>query len=207
MTPLPKKNDRNHNHLIQSSRCICGAEFCYQCGTEWKTCPCPNWNEQNLENQAHEIHDREQEQYLTWGLNNVKLIEHDDGRTEWVLHAPAAVAAEEEDNALEPTAGDRDRDAASEAADYIDELVHPGGPFEALEDLTRYLRTNPECEHHVWQAVVVGQDGEQEREGGHHRIGVPCDICARLQHPYLLQCTECRLRVCVGCGRRRFRLP
>ena len=30
------------------SRCCCGAEFCYDCGEEWKTCDCPQWHEPRL---------------------------------------------------------------------------------------------------------------------------------------------------------------
>lgn len=35
--------------------CPCGAHWCFECCSEWKTCACPQWNEQNL--LAHE--DRE----------------------------------------------------------------------------------------------------------------------------------------------------
>ncbi|KAI5265912.1 hypothetical protein E4T47_08404 [Aureobasidium subglaciale] len=29
------------NHIT----CVCGAQFCYVCGTRWRTCDCPRWNE------------------------------------------------------------------------------------------------------------------------------------------------------------------
>ncbi|KAI4734954.1 hypothetical protein E4T50_14504 [Aureobasidium sp. EXF-12298] len=32
------------NHMT----CICGAQFCYVCGARWKTCTCPQWNEEWL---------------------------------------------------------------------------------------------------------------------------------------------------------------
>ncbi|KAF2825029.1 hypothetical protein CC86DRAFT_247104, partial [Ophiobolus disseminans] len=31
-------------HII----CICGFEFCYMCGTQWKTCKCPQFDEGHL---------------------------------------------------------------------------------------------------------------------------------------------------------------
>ena len=73
-----------------------------------------------------------------------------DDRGEWVIRAAAA-----EEDALETTAGYDD--VAPEATEYIDELVHPGGPFETAEDLTRYLRINPDCAHNLWQVVDVGE--------------------------------------------------
>lgn len=32
------------NHMS----CVCGFEFCYLCGLEWKTCKCAQWVEENL---------------------------------------------------------------------------------------------------------------------------------------------------------------
>ena len=29
-------------------RCTCRHEFCYACGANWKTCECPNWDEQYI---------------------------------------------------------------------------------------------------------------------------------------------------------------
>ena len=40
-------------------RCKCGAQFCYLCGLEWKTCSCDRWSEQNLVVRAEEVVDRE----------------------------------------------------------------------------------------------------------------------------------------------------
>ncbi|KAI0130713.1 hypothetical protein F4814DRAFT_444849 [Daldinia grandis] len=37
--------------------CRCGAQFCYLCGQRWKTCHCPQWDEQLLYGQAGVIHD------------------------------------------------------------------------------------------------------------------------------------------------------
>lgn len=36
------------NHM----RCNCGAEFCYLCGSTWKTCGCDTWTEANLIREA-----------------------------------------------------------------------------------------------------------------------------------------------------------
>ncbi|CAG8573640.1 8955_t:CDS:2 [Acaulospora morrowiae] len=36
------------NHIT----CICSYQFCYLCGTEWKKCNCPQWNEHRLTHEA-----------------------------------------------------------------------------------------------------------------------------------------------------------
>lgn len=39
--------------------CICQAAWCYLCGETWKTCGCPQWNEEMLIERANEIVDRQ----------------------------------------------------------------------------------------------------------------------------------------------------
>lgn len=75
-----------------SSRCICGAEFCYVCGAKWKTCACKPLDEENLLNQAEEFGDPGGEDWFTYALDNVLLID-EDGTIEW--RVPTAAAAEE----------------------------------------------------------------------------------------------------------------
>lgn len=38
--------------------CRCGAQFCYVCGAEWKTCPCEQFNEEMLLERANRLVDR-----------------------------------------------------------------------------------------------------------------------------------------------------
>ena len=134
----------------------------------------------------------DQEEIIDLGLENFMLAEDGD-RVELVPRAPAI----EEEEALGMADGP---EPVPEDPPYVDELVHHGGPFETIEDLRRYLRADPDCEHPLWEIVHVGEHDRRRR-------CVLCDLCTRHQHPYLLQCPECRLRVCIGCGRRNFRLP
>lgn len=39
-------------------RCICGHNFCYLCGVEWKNCPCTQWQEERLYERANAVANR-----------------------------------------------------------------------------------------------------------------------------------------------------
>lgn len=41
-------------------RCRCGYQFCYNCGTQWKTCRCEHWDEHRLLERAIQIDARDQ---------------------------------------------------------------------------------------------------------------------------------------------------
>ncbi|OQE07785.1 hypothetical protein PENVUL_c012G01243 [Penicillium vulpinum] len=40
--------------------CRCGAQFCYNCGQQWKNCECEQWDEHRLLARAYQIVDREE---------------------------------------------------------------------------------------------------------------------------------------------------
>ncbi|KAK4561304.1 hypothetical protein LTR86_004621 [Recurvomyces mirabilis] len=40
-------------------RCVCGHQFCYSCGTRWRTCACPQWQEDRLIDRAAQLVDRQ----------------------------------------------------------------------------------------------------------------------------------------------------
>ena len=166
------------------------------CGAKWKNCGCDDWGELGLQREANELWDQGGEPWLLQARDDVEQMDP-DGLIDWENFDPGHVAEGEEEEEILRIAGGRV--VVLEDPEYVDELVGPGNIFETQEDLTRFLRENPDCGHSVWQAVLIGEHGRRED-------CVLCDLCARHQHPYLLQCRACRLRVCVGCGRQRFRL-
>jgi len=48
--------------------CICSTQFCYRCGSTWKTCKCPHWEERLLLAEAERRVDAEVENELAEGL-------------------------------------------------------------------------------------------------------------------------------------------
>lgn len=45
---------------VNDNSCRCGAQFCYNCGEQWKNCGCEQWNEHRLLARAYQIVDREE---------------------------------------------------------------------------------------------------------------------------------------------------
>lgn len=42
------------------------------------------------------------------------------------------------------------REAVPVAPEYVNGLVHPGSPFETMEDYTRYIHAILDCGHPIW---------------------------------------------------------
>ncbi|KAF2683499.1 hypothetical protein K458DRAFT_453098 [Lentithecium fluviatile CBS 122367] len=69
------------NHIT----CPCGANFCYVCGSRWKTCNCPHADEARIEARAEEVVDLDapvdmphaERQRRVWEVQR-DLLEHDD---------------------------------------------------------------------------------------------------------------------------------
>jgi hypothetical protein len=49
---VPPPSLCNHTN---SFSCHCGAQFCYICAERWKTCVCPQWNEERLMRRANQV--------------------------------------------------------------------------------------------------------------------------------------------------------
>lgn len=55
--------------------CRCGAQFCYICGVQWKTCSCAQWDEERLVDRANDIVDRDADRREIEAHQRAALVE------------------------------------------------------------------------------------------------------------------------------------
>ncbi|KAK1980906.1 IBR finger domain-containing protein [Colletotrichum cereale] len=61
------------NHMT----CRCGAQFCYSCGYQWKTCACDQWNEERLYARANALVDREPDAHFMNPEGRARQVERE----------------------------------------------------------------------------------------------------------------------------------
>ena len=157
-----------------SPSCLCGAQFCYQCGAEWKTCGCAWWEQRNLIWEEHQ--DR------PFGY----IEDDEDAQPQLVIrnadHPPAPAAALPPVLPLHPVPGRR--------LAYVEHVEHTvRNPAKArMENRRRQMirvRWSGACHHQVWRKVIGSEDA--------------CEQCGEVQANFLLCCQRCERLACVKC--------
>ncbi|PYH29936.1 BRcat and Rcat domain-containing protein [Aspergillus neoniger CBS 115656] len=164
------------NHMI----CHCGAEFCYNCGLEWKKCECEQWNEHRLLARAYQIIDREADQPAAAALPQDADEALVEGQLVPEAHEPHF----------------QTREVQSEDVIVADEepfATLPSPTTRTARDLLvartmQELRDNHECGHSKWKYLR-----------GPHR----CEECFHHLREYIFECRQCRIQACNRCRRNR----
>lgn len=160
----------------QNNSCLCGAQFCYNCGDRWKNCACEQWIEHRLLARAYQLVDREAVQ----------------------LPAAAPPPDIEEPQPVEDLPAPEVEHMESQAEESDEEPGEIVEPLTSISILTprdvlvartvQELRDNHECRHNRWKFVP-----------GPHR----CEECSYHLPGYIFECHQCRLRACNRCRRNR----
>ncbi|RYP46725.1 hypothetical protein DL768_007115 [Monosporascus sp. mg162] len=153
------------NHMT----CRCGFQFCYVCGSRWKTCQCEHWDEHRLLERAQQIDARDQDRDRD-GEDAAAAA----APREVVLPAEAAAAAREEEEEEEVLPVE------------VAAAQQPEQEFEArLERLAQHLAAHHECEHALW--------GEQRGPRTCEECGdeMPLFIY-ECQECHIMACRRCR---------------
>lgn len=166
--------------------CLCGAQFCYNCGERWKNCACEQWNEHRLLARAYQIVDREVQPEI-----DDPRPEIDDRRPGIDNSRPEIEISQLGTGKLQPVTHDPLPDEESRATAQSPVSVHDFAqtPRDILVSRTiQELRENHECGHNRWKYV----------HGPH-----VCEECLHHLGKYIFECRRCRLQACNRCRRNR----
>ncbi|RYO73876.1 hypothetical protein DL764_011042 [Monosporascus ibericus] len=168
------------NHMT----CRCGFQFCYVCGSRWKTCQCEHWDEHRLLERAQQIdardrdRDREDEDAAAAAAPREEAVlpveaaagqQHEEGldaRLERLMRPVEAAAAPREEVVLPVEAAARQQHEAR------------------IERLMRHLVANHECEHELWR----GRRGPRA-----------CEECGDEMPLFIYECRQCHIMACRRC--------
>ncbi|RYP54640.1 hypothetical protein DL770_010955 [Monosporascus sp. CRB-9-2] len=192
------------NHMT----CRCGFEFCYVCGSRWKTCKCEHWDEHRLLERAQQIDARDRDrdrggegaaaaaaaprQEVVRPVQAAARQQREEELEPWLerLMRPGGAAAAPRE-VVRPAAAPREvvRPAVAPR-----EVVRPAEPtarqqdeeeFDArLERLMEHLAAHHECEHALWQ----------EQRGPRM-----CEECGDEMPIFIYECQQCHIMACRRC--------
>ncbi|KAL8838195.1 MAG: hypothetical protein Q9170_002238 [Blastenia crenularia] len=177
------------NHMV----CICKAEFCYACGSPWKTCRCDNFDEDRLLNRDEAVPDAGR--LPNWILLAEEIPEVDD-RNQAAPEVPVANARILPAHEV-PEVNDRDQTAPNIPVVDNGNLGATGLPelssrVNRIDRLALQRGRTIFCRHrHFWSSETQGN--------------LTCETCGERRGGTILECPGCRLRNCWNCRIARYR--
>lgn len=198
-------------------RCRCGHQFCYVCGTPWRNCNCPQFEEHRLLRRAAEVANRPRRRALEVPVildgEGVDVEEQQRLLADFQRDAPRHVIQPAQapgrrndapgvDHAVDLVADLRNaqnayrqaRETAQAARNrrFANIGARPALRAADINDIAAHLRENHECTHgpRRWRRFDVGR----------------CEICQRVKRGRTVgECPTCFLQACYYCRRHRMR--
>lgn len=209
---------------LTMTRCRCGANFCYVCAATWRTCGCPQWEEQRLLERATLIVDRNPNRRLF----RPPRVEHDQPERRHRSRSRLAVANTAEIQPDSPAASEWESDFSDHSEwqhdwwqdDDDDETLVPSTEQTIEEDLhtpsaansvdkATSLPTTPTPEFARSDQIASTMEYLRVNHACTHdkwrwvRGTHECEECHHVLRQYIFECRQCHLQACNRCRRNR----
>lgn len=160
--------------------CLCGAQFCYRCGNQWKTCGCSWWQQENL------IWEQAQDRHFGFV----------DGEDDFVHIERVALHGALQNLNIGPPAVQPRRLPVPVRQQADEEQTE--GPAPNLANKVRMENARLRLIRARWGGAC---DHQEWRKTPSRRNDNTCEGCGKELPNFLLQCEGCHRRACVKCKR------
>uniref|UniRef100_A0A8H7K851 RING-type domain-containing protein n=1 Tax=Bionectria ochroleuca TaxID=29856 RepID=A0A8H7K851_BIOOC len=166
--------------------CVCKHHFCYACGVKWKSCECPQWDEQRLLGRANVIVNRDA------GAAHHPLLEYDLegadlGDDTWMDNLPPPPSpsppSPSPPSPSPPPPPPTPPPLEENETDQLPNQVSASRAGRVLKERANLIQ-NHECRHEFWNY----------RRGEHE-----CEVCGDALLDFTAECIQCKIMACRRC--------